>query len=78
MVAASIRQPTATAARLRSSRAFTTFAPLFAYAVFAVAWIGRGVVLHPATKVIGDDGADKTIERHLGSDRNEYHSTAPA
>jgi len=61
MVAASIRQPTATAARLRSSRAFTTFAPLLAYAVFAVVWIGRGVVLHPATKVIGDDGADKTI-----------------
>jgi hypothetical protein len=55
-----IRMPAGTA-RLMSSRAFSTFAPLLGYALFAIVWLGRGVVLHPATKVLGDTGPDKTI-----------------
>jgi hypothetical protein len=35
--------------------------PLAAYALFTVLWIGRGVVLHPATEVLGDSHLDKTI-----------------
>jgi hypothetical protein len=36
-------------------------APLVGYVVFTVLWIGREVVLHPSTKVLGDALADKTI-----------------
>lgn len=57
---ASIRMPARTA-RLMTSQAVSTFAPLFGYALFAVVWLGRGIVLHPATKVLGDTGPDKTI-----------------
>jgi hypothetical protein len=54
--------------RLRELRAWAasrpaveTFAPLVLYAAFAVVWIGRGVVLHPTTRVLGDADRDKTI-----------------
>ena len=36
-------------------------APLIGYAVFALTWLGRGVVLHPQSRVFGDRFADKTI-----------------
>jgi hypothetical protein len=38
-----------------------TLAPLVLYAVFAVVWIGRGVIFHPTTRVLGDADRDKTI-----------------
>jgi len=38
-----------------------TLAPLVLYTVFAVVWIGRGVFLHPTTRVLGDADRDKTI-----------------
>ncbi len=38
-----------------------TLAPLMLYTVFAVVWIGRGVVAHPQTRVLGDADRDKTI-----------------
>jgi hypothetical protein len=41
--------------------AVQTLAPLLLYATFAVLWIGRGVVVHPATRVLGDPYRDKTI-----------------
>ena len=41
--------------------AVQTLLPLVAYALFAVFWIGRGVVLHPTTEVLGDPERDKTI-----------------
>lgn len=36
-------------------------APLLGYAVFTALWLGRGVVLHPTTRVLGDAFSDKTI-----------------
>jgi hypothetical protein len=38
-----------------------SLAPLVLYAVFAVVWIGRGVIFHPTTHVLGDADRDKTI-----------------
>lgn len=38
-----------------------TFLPLLVYAVFTAFWIGRGVVLHPTTEVLGDSDRDKTL-----------------
>jgi hypothetical protein len=38
-----------------------TLAPLLLYAAFAALWIGRGVLAHPTTTVLGDTGRDKTI-----------------
>ena len=38
-----------------------TLAPLLLYTAFATLWLGRGVLLHPATKVLGDPYRDKTI-----------------
>lgn len=35
--------------------------PLIGYGVFSVAWLGRGVVLHPQSRVFGDRFPDKTI-----------------
>ena len=43
------------------SQAARTFLPLLGYALFAVLWIGRGVVLHPRSNVLGDTDRDKTI-----------------
>ena len=43
------------------SHAARTFLPLVGYGVFAVLWIGRGVVLHPRSNVLGDTDRDKTI-----------------
>lgn len=42
-------------------QAVGALAPLGGYALFTVLWIGRGVVLHPSTKVLGDALSDKTI-----------------
>lgn len=42
---------------LRHSAVF----PLLGYSVFAILWIGRGVVLHPESRVLGDKYPDKTI-----------------
>ncbi len=41
--------------------AVQTLAPLLLYVAFAALWIGRGVLLHPATRVLGDPYRDKTI-----------------
>ena len=41
--------------------AVQTLAPLLLYAVFTAIWMGRGVLVHPATRVLGDAGRDKTI-----------------
>ncbi|HUZ16275.1 MAG TPA: hypothetical protein VMU72_08875 [Gaiellaceae bacterium] len=41
--------------------AVQTLAPLLLYTVFAAIWMGRGVLVHPATRVLGDAGRDKTI-----------------
>jgi hypothetical protein len=38
-----------------------TLAPLFLYAGFAALWMGRGVLAHPAARVLGDPFRDKTI-----------------
>ena len=38
-----------------------TVLPLVVYSVFTVFWIGRGVVLHPTSTVLGDADRDKTI-----------------
>ena len=38
-----------------------TLAPLLLYSGFAAAWLGRGVLSHPATRVLGDPFRDKTI-----------------
>jgi hypothetical protein len=38
-----------------------TLAPLFLYAAFAAVWMGRGVLAHPAARVLGDPFRDKTI-----------------
>lgn len=38
-----------------------TLAPLLLYSGFAALWIGRGVIAHPATRVLGDPYRDKTI-----------------
>jgi hypothetical protein len=46
---------------LLQRRSVQTFAPLVLYAVFAVVWIGRGVIFHPTTRVLGDADRDKTI-----------------
>ena len=61
MVRKPLTRETAWATRLRSSWGVSTFAPLVGYAVFAIVWLGRGIVLHPSTKVLGDTGPDKTI-----------------
>src|SRR5260221_13940074 len=43
------------------SRLPASLAPLLGYAVFATLWLGRGVVLHPTTKVLGDAASDKAL-----------------
>ena len=35
--------------------------PLVGYTAFTLLWIGRGVVLHPTTRVLGNADRDKTI-----------------
>jgi hypothetical protein len=42
-------------------QAVGALAPLAGYVAFTVLWIGRDVVLHPSTKVLGDALSDKTI-----------------
>jgi hypothetical protein len=42
-------------------QAAQALAPLVGYAAFTVLWVGRGVLPHPATKVLGDAFTDKTI-----------------
>ena len=42
-------------------RAGGALAPLVGYVLFTLLWLGRGVVLHPSTKVLGDALSDKTI-----------------
>ncbi len=46
---------------LAARPAAQTLAPLVLYGVFAVVWIGRGVIFHPTTRVLGDADRDKTI-----------------
>ena len=46
---------------IASRPAVQTLAPLVLYAAFAVVWIGRGMILHPTTRVLGDADRDKTI-----------------
>jgi hypothetical protein len=48
-------------ASIASRPAVQNVAPLVLYAVFAIVWIGRGVILHPTTRVLGDADRDKTI-----------------
>jgi len=38
-----------------------TLAPLILYSAFAAIWIGRGVLVHPGQRVLGDPYKDKTI-----------------
>ncbi len=38
-----------------------TLAPLVLYSAFAVVWIGRNVVAHPTTRVLGNADRDKTL-----------------
>jgi hypothetical protein len=38
-----------------------TLLPLVVYALFAAVWIGRGVVAHPTTEVLGNADRDKTL-----------------
>lgn len=45
----------------RRPRAVEVAAPLIGYSAFAVVWLGRGIVLHPLTRVLGDARLDKTI-----------------
>lgn len=47
--------------RLKPSRATTTVVPLVVYFAFAVLWIGRNVLVHPQSRVVGDRFVDKTI-----------------
>lgn len=54
-------QPGAVAPPRILVRAAGAVAPLAGYVLFAVLWIGRGVVLHPSTRVLGDALSDKTI-----------------
>jgi hypothetical protein len=41
-------------------RAVEVLVPLVGYAAFTVLWVGRGIVLHPSTNVLGDAHSDKT------------------
>ena len=41
--------------------AVQTAIPLFVYSAFTALWIGRGVVLHPTTNVLGNHDRDKAI-----------------
>ncbi|HEY6962838.1 MAG TPA: hypothetical protein VI408_13195 [Gaiellaceae bacterium] len=45
----------------RSRVSLQLVAALLVYAASSVVLLGRAVVLHPATTVVGDDGADKTL-----------------
>jgi hypothetical protein len=56
-----LQRPRELRASMASRPAVRNLAPLVLYAVFAVAWIGRGVVSHPTTHVLGDADRDKTI-----------------
>src|SRR5579862_1609593 len=56
-----LQRPRELRASIASRPAVQTLAPLVLYAVFAVVWIGRGVILHPTTRVLGDADRDKTI-----------------
>jgi hypothetical protein len=47
--------------RLLRRRGVQTLAPLLIYGGFAALWIGRGVIAHPAARVLGDPFRDKTI-----------------
>lgn len=54
-------QPRPLVASGARSGALAALAPLVGFVVFTVLWIGRGVVLHPTTRVLGDSLSDKTI-----------------
>jgi hypothetical protein len=56
-----LEQPRDWWAEIASRPWVQTLAPLVLYTVFAVLWIGRGVVAHPRTRVLGDADRDKTI-----------------
>jgi hypothetical protein len=56
-----LERPRALWASIAPRPAFQTLAPLVLYAAFAVVWIGRGVIAHPTTRVLGDADRDKTI-----------------
>ena len=56
-----LQRPSELRASIASRPAFQALAPLVLYAVFAVVWIGRGVIFHPTTRVLGDADRDKTI-----------------
>jgi hypothetical protein len=56
-----LEQPLEQRAPITSHPAVQTLAPLVLYAAFAVVWIGRGVVLHPTTRALGNADRDKTI-----------------
>jgi hypothetical protein len=47
--------------RLLRRQEVQTLAPLLLYTGFAALWIGRGVLAHPATTVLGDARRDKAI-----------------
>jgi hypothetical protein len=56
-----LERPRAVGASLASRPWVQTLAPLVLYGLFAVVWIGRGVIFHPTTHVLGDADRDKTI-----------------
>jgi hypothetical protein len=56
-----LERPRHVGASIASRPWVQTLAPLVLYAVFAVVWIGRGVIFHPTTHVLGDADRDKTI-----------------
>jgi hypothetical protein len=56
-----LEQPQDLRAAITSRPWVQTLAPLVLYAVFAMVWIGRGMLAHPTTRVLGDADRDKTI-----------------
>ena len=56
-----LQRPRELLAPIVSRRSVQTVLPLLLYTFFAVVWIGRGVVLHPTTEVLGNVDHDKTI-----------------
>ncbi|HJU37029.1 MAG TPA: hypothetical protein VJ716_06400 [Gaiellaceae bacterium] len=58
--------------------------PLVGFVVFTLVWIGRGVVLHPTTRVLGDALSDKTIlmwsflwwPHAIAHGQDPFHATA--
>jgi hypothetical protein len=57
----SFRRPWAERAFAHPRQRSTWLAPPLAYAAFAAVWLGRGVLLHPESRVLGDRFPDKTI-----------------